>query len=62
MEIDPAHVTRDTFGGAFYNESGGIVNVSGAGTLTFGGDFHNTERSIKPATPSRSTARRATPG
>ncbi len=42
MEIDPAHSTRDAFGGVFYNELGGTVNVSGTGTLTFGGDFHNT--------------------
>ena len=42
LEIDPAHTTRNTLGGAFYNDLGGILNVSGAGTLTFGGDFQNT--------------------
>ncbi len=42
LEIDPAHATRNTLGGTFFNELGGILNVSGAGTLTFGGDFQNT--------------------
>ena len=42
LEIDPAHTTRNTLGGTFFNESGGILNVSGTGTLTFGGDFQNT--------------------
>ena len=41
MEIDPAHTTRNTLGGTFFNESGGTFNVSGTGTLTFGGDFKN---------------------
>ncbi len=41
LEIDPAHTTRNTLGGTFFNDSGGIFNVSGAGTLTFGGDFQN---------------------
>ncbi len=42
LSIDPSHSTRDTFGGTFYNESGGTFNSSGTGTLTFDGDFHNT--------------------
>jgi formylmethanofuran dehydrogenase subunit C len=42
LEIDPAHTTRNTLGGTFFNESGSTFNVSGTGTLTFGGDFKNS--------------------